>query len=61
MEISTIGASHIRAACWATESNTGCTRIGDYAEDVGDRRLLLQRLVPFADDPRELGFMSASQ
>jgi hypothetical protein len=36
-------------------------RIGDYAEDITDRRLLLQRLVPFADDPRELGFMSTSR
>ena len=33
-------------------------RIGDYAENVADRRLLLQRLVPFADDPRELCFVS---
>jgi hypothetical protein len=36
-------------------------RIGDYAEDITDRRLLLKRLVPFADDPRELGFMSTSR
>jgi hypothetical protein len=33
-------------------------RIGDYAENVADRRLLLQRLVTFADDPCELCFLS---
>ena len=33
-------------------------RIGDYAENVADRRLLLQRLVTFADDPRDLCFVS---
>jgi class 3 adenylate cyclase len=36
-------------------------RIGDYAEDGADRRLLLQRLVPLADDPRELGLAGASK
>jgi hypothetical protein len=35
-------------------------RIGDYAENVADRRLLLQRLVPFADDLCKLRFVSAS-
>jgi len=35
-------------------------RIGDYAENVADRRLLLQRLVTFADDPRDLCLVSAS-
>ena len=33
-------------------------RIGDYAENVADRRLLLQRLVTFADDLRDLCFVS---
>jgi hypothetical protein len=34
-------------------------RIGDYAKNVADRRLLIQRLVPFANDPRELRLVSA--
>ena len=36
-------------------------RIGDYLENVADRPLLLKYLVPFADDPRELCFVSASE
>jgi hypothetical protein len=35
-------------------------RIGDYAENVGDRRLLLQRLVPFASNLREFYLLSVS-
>src|SRR6516225_4602065 len=35
-------------------------RIGDYAENVGDRRLLLQRLVPFTAKPREFCLLSVS-
>ena len=33
-------------------------RIGDYAENVGDRRLLLQRLVALAGEPRDLCLVS---
>ncbi len=36
-------------------------RIGDYAQNVGDRRLLLQCLVAFAGEPRDLCFPAGSR
>ena len=55
--ISANGASQMRAACWATASNTGCTSPGefdDHAQDVADRGLLLARLGELAREEIEL-------
>jgi hypothetical protein len=35
-------------------------RIGDYAENFGDRRMLLSRLVQLAGEPRDVRFLPGS-